>query len=660
MHQGPKKKSGLLIFILILLALSASRLLAAEYNHIYHFEAPKIISHSNGRQLLDLEGTRQKDDIVGAPILPVKTLKLFIPAQEDVVSIDIDYGALITIDGSYLIQHAATPYPLSFNGPIAADMPAGDIYESNAFYPSNVFRNRGQQYFHGVQLVLLDLMPVLYNPFEGQVKYYENLHVKIRTAQRKNLAQVMSFKPSLKKRNSILRAIENKDDFLVHHPVSDPIKSTMALSMAEAPFSEEDTRQYVVITTRDLASAFETLTNHRASSEGGGYTVHIEYIDNIDATYHGVDLAEKMRNFIKDMYTHYGTEYVLLGGDSDGSSEYQTIPTRRCYAQAGAFTDNSIPSDLYFGCLDGSWNEDGDAFWGEPNDGIDGGDIDWFSEVYVGRIPADDPIEATNQINKIIAFETSYRAAKTLLVGEALEDSTWGGDRMDWVYSFMDATPKTELYDRDWGANNWPSSQLLSYINSNKYYWINNLGHSTVVYNMGLDYDDIVSMANNKFMFIYAQGCYSGSIDSLNSDGTYESADCFGEVITNGYADRGAFAFLGNSRYSWYTPGSYVEGASNRAHKEFVETVFAGNITKLGQANQISKTHLPLASGLYRWIAFETNLLGCPASDLDAPHVLDSDCNDCESTNESNDSSDGSGDGSGGGGGGCFIETLGY
>jgi hypothetical protein len=27
-------------------------------------------------------------------------------------------------------------------------------------------------------------------------------------------------------------------------------------------------------------------------------------------------------------------------------------------------------------------------------------------------------------------------------------------------------------------------------------------------------------------------------------------------------------------------------------------------------------TDLPLGSGLYRWIAFETNLIGCPASDL--------------------------------------------
>jgi len=39
---------------------------------------------------------------------------------------------------------------------------------------------------------------------------------------------------------------------------------------------------------------------------------------------------------------------------------------------------------------------------------------------------------------------------------------------------------------------------------------------------------------------------------------------------------------------------------------KFVEAVFTENITKLGDANQTSKTDLPLGSGSYRWIAFET------------------------------------------------------
>jgi len=641
-----------MIFVILVLNLVAASLFAAEYKRSYHFEQPEIITLSDGMQILELLGTRQKDDIVGAPILPVKTANIFIPANEDVVSIDIEYGTLHKIEGSYQIQHVTTSYPLSYQGHVVVDEPAAAIYATNGFYPSDVHKSRGMQFLHGVKILLVDIMPVRYNPSMGQLKYYENLKVKVSTAQRQRLEQAITFKNSIENRDRVLGAIENQEDFLDHHPETQHEKSKRSLPMVDG-LAFEDTRQYVVITTRDLAPAFQTLTSHRTSSQGGGYTTHISYIDDIDVGYAGIDLAEKMRNFIRDMYTNHGTQYVLLGGDSDGSPQSQAIPTRLVYAQYRDFSDSQIPSDLYFGCLDGSWNGDGDAFWGELNDGVDGGDIDWYSEVYVGRIPADDVAEAYNHINKIIAFETSNYASKTLLVGEALADATWGGDRLDWVYTHMGLTPKTELYDRDWGNSNWPISQLMDYINSNKYYWINNLGHSTVVYNMGLDYDDIFSMKNDNYMFVYAQGCYSGSIDSLNSEGVFESADCFGESITNRYADGGAFAYIGNSRYGWYTPGSHVERGSNLAHKEFVEAVFSENITKLAEANQISKTDLPLSSGLYRWIAFETNLIGCPASDLSTQYPLDTDCNDC---GDDGDAPGGGGDD----GGGCFVETVRY
>lgn len=642
MQQRSKIKIGIIIYILFFLTLFSSRLIAAEYSRTYKFEKPKIIALSNGKQLLEFKDTRQKDDIVGAPILPVKTSKIFIPANEKVVSIDIDFGSLITIEGSYLIQHGTTPHPLSFKGPVNVDKSDPSIYETNAMYPPNIYRSMRPQFLHGVKIVLVDLVPVLYNPFEGQLKYYEWLKVRAITEKQKRPDQVMPFKNSNRNRKRILRTIENNDDFLMLHPDSELERPAKGLPMAEKFFSSEATRQYVVITTEDLAPAFEILTNHRASSEGGGYTTHIEYIDNIDANYPGVDLAEKMRNFIKEMYTNHGTQYVLLGGDSDGVPENHVIPTRLVYAQFGDSTDDNIPSDLYFGCLDGSWNSDGDELWGELNDGVDGGDIDWFSEVYVGRIPADDYSEAMNHINKILAFETGSRPTEILLIGEKMDDKTWGGDRMDWVYSYMNSTAKTDLYDRDWENHSWPYSQLLTYINSDKYYWINHLGHSSVVYNFGLNNDDVFSMTNKNYLFVYSQGCYSGSIDSRNSDGTYGSADSFGESMTNGYSEGGAFAYIGNSRLGWYYKGSNVSGASNRAHKEFVETIFAENITKIGEAHQKSKTNLPLRSGLYRWIAFETTLLGCPATDLVVQYSSDSD---------------------GGGGSsdfGCFIDSLRY
>jgi len=624
-----KNKIGQIAFSLVFLSLFSSQLLAAEYSHIYKFEQPKIITLSNGRQLVEIKGSWQNDLIVGAPILPVRTSQIFIPANEKVASIEIGYGIQKIIEGTFIIQHATKPYPISHKGPITVDKPDPNIYEANASYPSAIHRARKAQFLRGVKIVLVDLMPVLYNPVEGQLKYYNELEVRIRTVKQKRPDWVMPFRNSPKNRGRILRSIENKNDFLRLHPNSVQSKPEGTSTMAEELFPTQEDRQYVVITTADLISAFETLTTHRASAAGGGYTTYIENISNIAANYPGDDLAEKMRNFIKDMYSYHGTQYVLLGGDCDGSPGNQVIPTRGCYATLGTYTDNNIPSDLYFGCLDGSWNSDGNSLWGESTDGEGGGDIEWESDVYVGRIPADNEAEALNHINKIIAFETTgNRPNKTLLVGEKLDsDPNWGGDRMDWVYSYMDSTPKTALYDRDWELNNWPNSVLLGYINSNQYHWINHLGHSNVTYNMKLSNSDVASMTNNNYLLVYTQGCYSGSIDNRNSSGSYGSTDCIGEAITNAYDDRGAFAYIGNSRYGWYTPG-YVEGASNLVHKEFMEAVFTYNYTKLGEANQISKTYF-YPSGSYRWTAFETNLLGCPATDLKiSACTTDTDCDD--------------------------------
>ena len=363
-------------------AIFAPNLFAAQYSHIYKFEAPEIITLSNGRHLLKMKGTRQKDDTAGAPMLPVKTSKIFIPVDEKVVSTEITYGTLQEIEGSYTLQHVTTPQPAFEKPYVSVEKPASKIYETDALYPSVIYKNRKPQFLNGIKVVLVDLVPVLYNPVEGQLKYYKELEVKITTEIEDIPDRVMPYRNSHKDREKILNIIDNKDDFLRLNPVSGNEVAARFFSASEEPSVAASTRQYVVITTPELSPAFEELTAYRASSEGGGYTTHIEYIDEIAAIYSGVDLAEKMRNFIRDMYTNYGTQYVVLGGDSDGPPEDQVIPTRGVYAKVSGYTDSYIPSDLYFGCLDGTWNSDGDGLWGEINDGINGGDIDWFSEVY--------------------------------------------------------------------------------------------------------------------------------------------------------------------------------------------------------------------------------------------------------------------------------------
>ncbi|MGF3554024.1 MAG: C25 family cysteine peptidase, partial [Thermoplasmatota archaeon] len=79
------------------------------------------------------------------------------------------------------------------------------------------------------------------------------------------------------------------------------------------------------------------------------------------------DTQAKIRNFITRAYQLWGTEYVLIGGDND------IVPARYLWYwnhdnESDQYND-SLPSDLYYSCLDGSYNADNDSYWGEPQDG---------------------------------------------------------------------------------------------------------------------------------------------------------------------------------------------------------------------------------------------------------------------------------------------------
>jgi len=86
-------------------------------------------------------------------------------------------------------------------------------------------------------------------------------------------------------------------------------------------------------------------------------------------------------------------------------------------------SEQSVPSDLYYQCLDGNYNSDGDNRWGEPNDGPGGGDVDLSAEVYIGRVSAENTDEMANWVYKDIAYENSasdpYRL-NAMMVGEYL------------------------------------------------------------------------------------------------------------------------------------------------------------------------------------------------------------------------------------------------
>ena len=89
------------------------------------------------------------------------------------------------------------------------------------------------------------------------------------------------------------------------------------------------------------------------------------------------------------------------------SSDTEILPPRyvdNTFYPTHGYT--SVPVDLYFAGLDGNWNADGDANFGEPAVIPDPGDLaDFAEEVYIGRATVTTQAEAQVFVEKVMTYE---------------------------------------------------------------------------------------------------------------------------------------------------------------------------------------------------------------------------------------------------------------
>ena len=610
-----------LMSLVSLLSFSAATVYAASYTADYHFSEPQFKKYSNGTQLVTVPETMLDSRSIGAPQLPMRFSNIYIPENEKVVDIQIETAAPVLLPGLYNIMPVQQPYPIGEKA--EPTKPDPQIYGANSNFPGVLHQWNRMKRVKGINIAQTRLFPLQYNPVQGTLEFYRSIKVTLVTEEKSEMMPAMSMVNKARYRNNtaddiaIRNAIDNRDDFSIMQP---------AVAMED---EDLETREYVVITTAAMAMAFQELTDYRETEEGGGYTTHIETMENIEANYAGRDRAEQVRNFIIEQYNNYGTQFVLLGGDADGEQENHLVPTRGAYVKINDYTDDNIISDYYFACLDGDWNGDNDELWGESNDGIDGGDIDWDPEIAVGRIPADTAAEASTQITKIISFETMEQPPyRGLLVGELLNEDRYGGDDLDITYQNSNHMPADRLYDRNVYEGGWNKTQLVELINSDKYNLILHMGHSTVHDNMHLHVNgnqdnDIDLLTNTTPVLVYSSGCYPASFDNRSSrkkmedDPTYNSIDSIAEVLTV-ESSSGAYAYIGNSRYGWYMPSSPSWLSVTDFFKgKFVEyTIGQQTHTRIGTALSHVKTTLDYEYPGQRWDGFDLNLLGDPASKI--------------------------------------------
>lgn len=584
-----------LLFVLLLVAqLSASN---QQITADYSFERPQISEVTIGDDLYHrvIIPNTPNGGQPGQPALPARGAHILVPYGSVVESIEIQHGDRISLGDKYIIEPVAEPVPLSADpSQVSLPTPDPEIYSSALPFPGKTSKTMGVQTFRGYRILIIKLRPVEYIPATGELLYYPDLKVVVKTVENAEMA-------------GSYRGLDED-----YEAVSTRVDNPEAIgSYQAAPKRGGRAYDLLIITTPGLAGAFQTIKDFHDTT---GIATEIHTTADI-----GSNDPDDVRDYIRNKYINDGIQYVIIGADDD------LIPARDLYVQSSDSDDPYIeyhmPGDIYFACLDGTYNYDGDALWGEPTDGEDGGDVDLMAEVYIGRVCANSNGDVNNFTNKTIQYTNAQSAYldNVLLVGEHLGFSGWGEygaysldelvDGSDHHGSNTTGFPSTlfeidKLYDLNWVNNDWPNTEVAARINAGTHI-VDHYGHCWHDWAMKMTPTNLIMMLNNfDYCFIYSQGCNAGQFDGV---------DCMAEYATT-ISSFAAFAAVMNARYGF---GAYgTDGPSHRYNREFWDAVYnpVENKIRLGPANHDSKEDnlYRIDEECMRWCYYETNLFGDP------------------------------------------------
>ncbi|MFO8110207.1 MAG: C25 family cysteine peptidase [Thermoplasmata archaeon] len=511
----------------------------------------------------------------GRPEIPSLPVRIVIPRGHVVDSVNVEPDDLVTVPGRYLLSYAEEPLPITCE-PREKPSTLRDelIYGSDDVYPHEQFEYHGIQYGMGIAVAHISIYPVEYKPLSGDLQYYGKFTLRVNTAPDASAYTDL--------RVDIGRFEDRLGSSMDNLAALDTYIDGEMMGNQQNIVNPMDSYSYVFITSEAVAEdgtvdpSVDDLITHRM---GLGYTSTVVTTEYIYANYNGNNNFYRVRNFIKDAYNNWDTEFVTLGGDTN------IIPYTTVYDSVGEYSEN-IPTDLPLQCLDGDvWDED------------------FHAELMIGRISGNNAGEISNQIHKILKYETEPQRdgyfQTGLGVAEKLDDDTYGKEAMlDLQTYFSDEWSWDGLYDQD---GTWGKQQIIDLINMDHYSVINHLGHSNYNYNMKMYNGDETSFTNTNYIFIKSQGCIPGAFDS----------DCITERFTTQRNTGGMFAAVMNSRYGWYNPVDPTGGPSHQLHRAFWYGAWDLNMDYFSEFNEYSHRTQYTYS---RWDALSSNYFGCAAT----------------------------------------------
>jgi hypothetical protein len=511
----------------------------------------------------------------GKPMLPAKEIRIALPEGMRVTDIRILNTETEEIPGEFDIFPSQPPKEIGIpqKDPdfIKPDM---NIYSTGLPYPSDIAELIHQTDLAGQGMAVIGLYPLQYVPDQKKLLFHTFITLEVLGEGGYRCGDYLSSNISERGR----RAYEEMVEAMVQNPqdvrLHIAFKSGTSMLPPGGPFD------HVIITSASFAPYFQPLVDWHTQKGVKDIAISTSWIYS---SYSGSDNQEKIRNFVNDAYTNWGTSYFLLGG------EHSTVP---------------FEYRLYY-----SHESPGDQYYADFDD-------DWTHEVFVGRVTVANSTEINTFIEKVLKYEkdpprTGY-PQDVLLVGMDYDAYTHCEYLKGHIDSYLPVDFNvTRVYDSHDGNHR---TDVLNALNSGQNL-VNHADHSYIEYmgtgdrnhGWGIVSSDVDALTNDgQLSVIVSTGCHPNHMD-------YN--DCIAEHFVIHNPNQGAVAFNGNARSGWYSQGDPYS-LSNELDREWWRSLFNRNQYVLGQTIADAKNNFPSGTPGTRQCEWTFNLLGEPAMPL--------------------------------------------
>lgn len=406
--------------------------------------------------MLEEESYLLGEEYAGEPQLPVKQFNLLLPQGASATNVQLTINSQQQLVGSFYLYPVQLPVYANFEDPPPFVEPDSAIYGSDNPYPTDYFFEYSTSGFRDYNYVTINFTPFSYLPLSGQLFLFTDLTITINYTT-STLAETHKLRP--------YGSVDEAAYEMMERSVTNPLQLDAFYPATATKISQYRTAEgigmdykgteptelpnlngcpvhYVIITNNsdvngnalgDFTGKFQELADWKTQS---GTFSKVVTVDDIRVNYQGVDVAEQIREFIKDAHKLWGTEYVLLGGNAS------VVPVRWI---------PGMPTDLYYSAIwhpsigyDDNWNSNGDTQFGDASS-------NFTPDLAVGRAPVDTEDEVDLFLKK------NFTYARCSYAYDYYEDPLWEMPDGAWLNKQLNFSGIIHY-------NNWPHTNLGLYI----------------------------------------------------------------------------------------------------------------------------------------------------------------------------------------------------